>query len=275
MENSLYQGDRVIVNKWSYGLRMPFMSLFSYHRIAEKPVSKGEVVVFNDPLPQNGKSIDGKNVYISRCAGLPGDTLMLDEQWMLTSGCVSGPDSKMLYAYPPEKEDALLKALQKLKIGKNELFGCNGKEFIRNLSHYEVYLLRQELGEEIGLRALSPEGRTGSHPFVVPQKGVPVRIYPWNARLLRNTIVCHEGKHAEVRNDTLLVEGRETNSYIFSKDYYWMASNNSVNLSDSRLFGLVPRDHLIGKASFVWFSKEHDTGLFGGYRWDRFFQSVR
>lgn len=275
MENSLYRGDRVIVNKWSYGYRIPFMSLFSYHRIAGSPVSRGEIVVFNNPLPVQGKSIDRKEIYISRCVGLPGDTLMLDDQLMLTSDGVFSPDSKMLYAYPPGKEDTLAAALEKLHIRKNELLGCNGQEFIRSFSPYEIYLIRQELGDEIGLKELNAESRTRSHPFVVPRKGVAVRVYPWNAKLLRNTIVCHEGKQAEVRNDTLLVEGRQTDFYRFGKDYYWMASNNSVNLSDSRLFGLVPRDHLIGEASLVWFSKVPDTGLFGGYRWDRFFQSVK
>ena len=54
-----------------------------------------------------------------------------------------------------------------------------------------------------------------------------------------------------------------------------MVSDNSINLSDSRLFGFVPQDHVIGKAAFVWFSKEDGSGLFNGYRWNRFFQPVR
>jgi signal peptidase I len=65
--------------------------------------------------------------------------------------------------------------------------------------------------------------------------------------LLRNTLVLHEGKQAEIRNDTLYIEGRPSQHCYFTKDYYWMASNNSVNLSDSRLFGFVPQDHVIGK----------------------------
>lgn len=53
-----------------------------------------------------------------------------------------------------------------------------------------------------------------------------------------------------------------------------MGVNNTVNLTDSRLFGFVPHDHVIGKASLVWFSKEKGTGLFDGYRWDRFFRTI-
>lgn len=84
-------------------------------------------------------------------------------------------------------------------------------------------------------------------PLIVPGKGKAVRVYPWNRTLLRNTLVLHEGKQAEIRNDTLYIEGRPSQHCYFTKDYYWMASNNSVNLSDSRLFGFVPQDHVIGK----------------------------
>jgi signal peptidase I len=87
--------------------------------------------------------------------------------------------------------------------------------------------------------------------------------------------VMHEGKQAEIKNDTLYVDGKPTQHCYFTKDYYWMGSNNTVNFSDSRLFGFVPQDHIIGKASIIWFSKEKETGLFDGYRWNRFFRTVK
>ena len=87
--------------------------------------------------------------------------------------------------------------------------------------------------------------------------------------------MVHEGKQAEIKNDTLYVDGKPTQHCYFTKDYYWMGSNNTVNFSDSRLFGFVPQDHIIGKASIIWFSKEKETGLFDGYRWNRFFRTVK
>lgn len=72
--------------------------------------------------------------------------------------------------------------------------------------------------------------------------------------MLCNTVVRHEGRVASVRGDTLYVGGKPVEAYTFNKNYYWMASNNPVNLCDSRLFGLVPDDHLIGKAWRIWFS---------------------
>ena len=76
MENTLFRGERVIVNKWSYGLRLPLMAWTGYHRLAARPVRRGDILLFNNPAGQG--SIDRREVFINRCIGLPGDTLMLN-----------------------------------------------------------------------------------------------------------------------------------------------------------------------------------------------------
>ena len=75
MENSLYQSERILVNKWSYGLRLPFMKLWGYHRWADSPVQKEDILVFNNPANLSEPVIDRREVFISRCIGIPGDTL--------------------------------------------------------------------------------------------------------------------------------------------------------------------------------------------------------
>ena len=276
MENSLYQGDRVIVNKWSYGLRAPFTQLLSYHRWFDKPVRDGDIVIFNNPGSRSSQtSIEGREIFISRCAGTPGDTLMLDKFLNITSQEILSPDYKSLYSYPQEKEDTLLQTMKRLGIDNNELIGYNEDGFIRNFSHYEIYLLRQELKREVPFKTLQTGDDGNSHPFVIPNKNASTRIYPWNVNLLCNTILRHEGRNATVKGDTLLIDGQKVFSYTFTKDYYWMASNNSINLNDSRLFGLVPKDHIIGKASLIWFSKDPEAGFFDGFRWNRFFHTVK
>ena len=72
MENSLYRGEHILVNKWSYGLRVPYMSLFSYHRWGESPIHKDDIVVFNNPAGIKEPVIDRREIYISRCIGVPG-----------------------------------------------------------------------------------------------------------------------------------------------------------------------------------------------------------
>ena len=71
------------------------------------------------------------------------------------------------------------------------------------------------------------------------------------------------------------MDGHPADSCTFSKNYYWVTANNASNLSDSRLFGFVPEDHVIGRATRIWFSKEQGTGLFSGYRWDRMGLAVK
>ena len=238
MENSIFQGERILVNKWSYGLRVPFMSLFSYHRWCESPVRQQDIVVFNNPAGIREPIIDRREIYISRCLGVPGDTLLVDSLFSVISPEAQfNPDKKRLYSYPASKENLITSLMHTLSITNDGLMGSNDSTHVRSFIRYEYY--------------------------------------PWNITLLRNTLVMHEGKQAEIKNDTLYVDGKPTQHCYFTKDYYWMGSNNTVNFSDSRLFGFVPQDHIIGKASIIWFSKEKETGLFDGYRWNRFFRTVK
>ena len=276
MENSLFQGERILVNKWSYGLRVPLMSLFSYHRWCERSVRQQDVVVFNNPAAIGQPTIDRREIYISRCIGTPGDTLLVDSLFSVSSPEAQfTPDKKRLYSYPAAKEQLITSLMQTLSITNDGLMGSNDSTHVRSFSRYEYYLLEQAISDQNWIQPLTEKSEKELKPLIVPGKGKALRVYPWNITLLRNTLVMHEGKQAEIKNDTLYIDGKPTQHCFFTKDYYWMASNNSVNLSDSRLFGFVPQDHIIGKASLIWFSKEKGTGIFDGYRWNRFFQSVK
>ena len=276
MENSLFQGERILVNKWSYGLRVPLMSLFSYHRWCERSVRQQDVVVFNNPAAIGQPTIDRREIYISRCIGTPGDTLLVDSLFSVSSPEAQfNPDKKRLYSYPATKEQLITSLMQTLSITNDGLMGSNDSTHVRSFSRYEYYLLEQAISDQNWIQPLTEKSEKELKPLIVPGKGKALRVYPWNITLLRNSLVMHEGKQAEIKNDTLYIDGKPTQHCFFTKDYYWMASNNSVNLSDSRLFGFVPQDHIIGKASLIWFSKEKGTGIFDGYRWNRFFQSVK
>jgi len=251
MENTLYQGEKVLVNKWSYGLRLPFTSS---HFLAER-AKGGDIVLFNNPIPFDKESpVFSRGLFISRCVGTPGDTLMLNKELLVTGQKVLSPDSKQLYTYPHQLEDTLQWALRELGIEENLLVGYSEGRYVRSFSHYEHYLLKQRLGISFDLYPVNANDTTDSHPLVIPAKGKAVKVYPWNVTLLCNTILRHEGRRSAVKNDTLWVDGKPVTSYTFKKDYYWMVSNNPVNLSDSRLFGLVPHDHLVGRAVYIWYS---------------------
>lgn len=259
MENSLYQGEGILVNKWSYGLRVPFPSLWGYHRLGKKSVEKGDILLFNNPDPRRESAwLEGRELFISRCTGVAGDTLMLNRELTEIGGEVLSPDSKELYAYPSAAEDLMWEVLQSIGIAEeNKLVSyLSDGSYIRSFSHYEYYLIVQKLGGKMALTPLTSKRPQEVYPFVVPRKGVPVKVYPWNAVLLCHTIRAHEHQPAEVCHDTLWIEGVPVSAYTFTKDYYWVSSNDPVNLCDSRLFGFVPEDYIIGKAWLVWMTSQ-------------------
>ena len=275
MEGSLLQGDRILVNKWSYGFRVPLLSHLSYRRWKENPVKTGDIVVFNNPANLS-EVIDDKEIFISRCFGLPGDTLIVDSVFTQVS-----PDIEPLlereyyFAYPIEKEEELDTLLMPYNIVTEVVLDIDSINQVRKLPWPVYHDLELSMGKGCWLKPIDKQAPTNIHPLIIPSVGTTVAIYPWNRTLMMNTILLHEGKDAKVQNDTLYVDNQPVNEYTFTKDYYWMVSNNSFNAADSRLFGFLPHDHIIGKASYIWFSKEPNTSLFDGYRWNRFFEKIQ
>lgn len=161
MENSIFQGERILVNKWSYGLRVPFMSLFSYHRWCESPVRRQDIVVFNNPAGIRQPVIDRREIYISRCLGVPGDTLLVDSLFSVISPEARfNPDKKRLYSYPASKENLITSLMHTLSITNDGLMGSNDSTHVRSFSRYEYYLLEQAMnGKESFVQPLSNRGR--------------------------------------------------------------------------------------------------------------------
>lgn len=275
MENSLYRGERILVNKWSYGLRLPLMSWWGYKRWGSRSVQPQDIIVFNNPGNLQQPVINRREVFIGRCIGIPGDTLLVDSLFNAISSEKMAPDQKFLFAYPRTLEARLDSLLASLSI-RSPLLGSDSAKNVRSLSRYECYLLEQAADTHLPLVPLEQtDSLAHLHPLLIPGRGISVAVRPWNRNLLCNTLLLHEGRNAFIKNDTLYVDGQPADSCTFSKNYYWVAANNASNLSDSRLFGFVPEDHLIGKAARIWFSKEQNTGLFSGYRWERMGMAVK
>lgn len=105
-------------------------------------------------------------------------------------------------------------------------------------------------------KAVNLQDTLPAQPIMIPLKGVETPIRPWNATLMRNTLTLHEGLQAEVKDGVLYIDGKATNAYNSKQSYYWVMMDTESTLSDSRLFGFVPEDHLIGKATRIWFSNQ-------------------
>ena len=112
-------------------------------------------------------------------------------------------------------------------------------------------------------------------PLWIPKKGETLRLTLDNLPIYERPIRVYEGNDLQVRNGNIYINGKRADSYTFRLDYYWMMGDNRDNSADSRFWGFVPEDHVVGKPLFVWISLDPDYSLFnGGIRWNRFFKRV-
>ena len=112
-------------------------------------------------------------------------------------------------------------------------------------------------------------------PIWIPKKGANIDLTTENIAIYERPIVAYEGNKLEVKDGKIFINGKETNKYTFKMDYYWMMGDNRHNSADSRSWGFVPEDHIVGKALFVWLSLDKDRGWFDGkIRWSRMFRGV-
>ena len=92
--------------------------------------------------------------------------------------------------------------------------------------------------------------------------------------MYQRLISIYEGHQLEVKDNTIYIDGVATDSYTFEMDYYWMMGDNRHNSADSRYWGFVPEDHVVGKAVFIWLSLDKEKGFPANIRWNRLFNLV-
>ena len=229
MENTLYRGEGVLVGKWSYGWRVPLQSVFGYKRLLPSEVRQGDIVVFNNPMPADTLlSVDRRELYISRCIGTPGDTLMLNNQLIAEGTDVFSPDTKALYSYPAEREEAMDSVLHSLGITDNQLAGYTPEgNYIRSFSYYEHYLITQRLGEKLKLAPLYSENSRKAYPYVVPQKGVAGKKNSWKWATIGEFITFYWKSGAALcKVIRCLVSGSRFKKIQFCRDIFWRWSNS-------------------------------------------------
>jgi signal peptidase I len=104
----------------------------------------------------------------------------------------------------------------------------------------------------------------------IPFEGQVVTLTPKTIPYFRRIITAYEGHTLEERKDGYYIDGKKTTTYTVEMDYYWMMGDNRYGSADSRFWGFVPEDHIVGRASLVWFSKSPYKGV----RWDRLFKLI-
>ncbi len=242
------------------------------------------------------RPVDKKENYIKRCVGLPGDKLEIVDAKLMINDEVGYFDENAQFNYSVETDGTGFNedALQRKKITTEHVTGVNdgaNDKFIVTMTDGAVEKIKQ-LSQVISVeKRIQPKGYSvpwsvdpifpndsqydwtvdNLGPFVIPAAGATVELTTKTLPLYRRIIKNYEGNDLKVDGSTIYINGEEATSYTFKMDYYWMMGDNRHNSQDSRYWGFVPEDHIVGKAVFVWMSWDAQQG---GIRWDRLFTLV-
>ena len=233
---------------------------------------------------------DRRENYVKRCVGLPGQTLQIKNDTVYLDGKPNPEPENVQYAYEVTfKQDLPDELKRELGITEEDLYAQrNGNTVWMPLTHKVRKQLeaRKDIVASIA-RAVPDAGwlypqnmakdwTTANYgPLWIPKKGKTLRLTLANLPIYERPIRVYEGNSLEVRGGKIYINGKAADSYTFKLDYYWMQGDNRDNSADSRFWGFVPEDHIVGKPLFIWISLDPDYGLFDGkMRWSRFFKWV-
>ena len=112
-------------------------------------------------------------------------------------------------------------------------------------------------------------------PITIPKAGEKVELTTINLPIYKDIIERYESNSLKVLDSNIFINDSLTNEYTFKMNYYWLMGDNRHNSADSRMWGFVPEDHIVGKALFVWMSWDKNAKGIKKIRWDRLFTSVK
>ncbi|MFM8431560.1 MAG: signal peptidase I [Bacteroidota bacterium] len=313
MEKSLLVGDFLFVSKVSYGARVPMTPLsfpfahntmpivngksylewikVGYHRLPGfGSVKRGDCVVFNWPAEEEGRPVDKKENYIKRCIAIAGDTVSLRNQEVFINGKLQELPENSETSYHIMTDGKRFNEQAMHKLGVTDVEPLSPVEFNMHLTKTAAQEIKgfgnvlmiqpnripQELFHEFIFPFEKHYGWNVDNfgPLWVPKKGAVVKLDTTNLPLYRKVISEYEGNQLQVDGDKILINGKQTDSYTFKMDYYFMMGDNRHNSQDSRFWGFVPEDHIVGKAVFIWMSWDANGSFLGKIRWNRLFRSV-
>ena len=231
---------------------------------------------------------DRRENYVKRCVGLPGQTLQIKDHIIYLDGKANKEPDNVQYTYHVKLKDRLNDdIMQELGITMEDLMSLNTQGYMP-LTNYAVQELRKrtDLVESITLNRDSSEldiyplngnmhwTRDNYGPIWIPKKGESIDLTLKNLPIYERPIRTYEGNKLEVKDGKIFINDQETTKYTFKMDYYWMQGDNRHNSLDSRYWGFVPEDHIVGKPIFIWWSSDPDRHGFSGIRWNRLFRFV-
>jgi signal peptidase I len=282
------EGDTV-VNKAGYQSAVPFYSLVRQY-------GRDFVLGNAEFKPLAIHPVDKTDNYIKRCVAIAGDSLQIVNTNVYVNGqpAFLSPTSASIYEFQTNRvvisEDDLKDAGIQLNQSDPESpdfspVGANYR-YVINLTLDELEKLKKIPGViQSSIRKDVDSSKSGGvfpydstyfnwtvdnfGPIWIPKKGATINLTPQNIDLYKRSIQVYENNQWEQRDGKVFINGAEATTYTFKMDYYWMMGDNRHKSQDSRFWGFVPEDHVVGKAWLIWFSWDH------GPRWKRLFRMVK
>ena len=260
----------------------------------------GRNMILNNP-EQYGRVIfrpvDRRENYVKRCIGLPGDMLQIRNREVYINGKPIPTPENAEFIYNIEAtgtpiSNALFRSLG-LSLEDLQGYEPGSKSFVLPLTAKALAELKSHKDLIISIKPIDVSGgdmgtlypqNLYTHwtvdnygPIWIPAKGKTITLNDENLPVYERCIRAYEGNTLEQKADgSIYINGVKTNRYTFKMDYYWMMGDNRHNSADSRYWGFVPEDHIVGKPIFIWLSLDKDRSLFEGkIRFGRMFRWVK
>ena len=231
---------------------------------------------------------DRRENYVKRCVGLPGQTLQIKNRIIYLDGKANKEPDNVQYTYNLKlKRHFTDEEMQEWGITMEELKDLNNFGYMPMTNKTaDILRKRPDIVESIKLNTDGNEldiyplngnmhwTRDNYGPIWIPAKGETIDLTLQNLPVYERPIRTYERNKLEVKDGKIFINDKETTKYTFKMDYYWMQGDNRHNSLDSRYWGFVPEDHIVGKPIFIWWSSDPDRGGFSGIRWSRLFRFV-
>ncbi len=283
---------------------IPFFGSKSYSEIIKLPyhrmkgfgvIERNDCVVFNWPDEKLGRPIDKKENYVKRCVGIPGDKIEITKGQLIVNDSLQeefeGMKNQWNYSVITKgtglNPDILYERYDITEGG----YGKNRNEYILKLTNSSADALKKFTNVKSITKIIEKPKTYAKYafphnenykwnmdnygPLTIPMKGVKINLNKENIPLYKNIIERYENNKLEIIDNEIYINDTIANSYTFAMNYYWMMGDNRHNSADSRFWGFVPEDHIVGKALFVWMSWDKNAKGLKKVRWNRLFRSVK
>jgi len=256
-----------------------------YLQLARKDVRANYTVIY--------RPVDRRDNYVKRCIGIPGDTVTIKEGILYVNGKIVPDNGTQQTTYVVGTRGTTInpKAFERLGITKYDQTMISGSAYLlpltkgnaetiskfSNVSEVSpVYARKGEFAPHI-----FPYSRTlgwnedNYGPIWMPVKGTTVKLDTANICLYERIIDVYENNDLRIDGSTIYINNEVASSYTFKMSYYWMMGDNRHNSADSRYWGFVPEDHIVGKPKFIWLSLDKEAKGLKSIRWNRMFMKAR